>query len=65
MNEGFTGFLAGFYTYYARVTLYGFLTVYTMDYINTRSKRRAGLDPVYMWVNVLKTRNFIFIIYYD
>lgn len=48
MNEGITGFMAGFYTYYARVALYGFLTVYAMDYITTKQKKRAGLDPIYM-----------------
>eukprot|EP01017_Pseudomicrothorax_dubius_P001434 TRINITY_DN0_c481_g1_i2.p1 TRINITY_DN0_c481_g1~~TRINITY_DN0_c481_g1_i2.p1 ORF type:complete len:186 (-),score=57.62 TRINITY_DN0_c481_g1_i2:73-630(-) len=42
--EGVTGFFVGYYPYYIKTALYGLFTIYTIDAINSASKRRAGLE---------------------
>lgn len=47
-TEGSNAFLAGFYTYYLKVTLYAFLTLYSTDWIFDMSRKRSGLKPEYI-----------------
>lgn len=48
MFEGWQSFFVGSYAYYTRTLLYGLTTIYTMDIINDRWKRKAGLKGKYL-----------------
>jgi len=48
MMESWTGFYSGFYVFYVRAYFYGLTTIFLMDIITNRSKRKAGLKPKYI-----------------
>lgn len=48
LHESWTGFYSGFYVFFVRAYLYGITTILLMDWITTRSKKKAGLKPKFI-----------------
>jgi len=46
--EGWQSFYVGFYAFFARTFLYGLTTVFAMDCLNTRMKKKAGFKGKYL-----------------
>lgn len=48
LHESWTGFYPGYFVYFVRTYLYGITTIYAMDLVTNRWKRKAGLKPKFI-----------------